>query len=127
MLHSRPSNLGGLLNHRVPGVDHLGVMVGNQLDESLLVQFTQSLLGQRSANLQTLRDNGGGDQLAGGHFLQQFLVGGLVEQHLVVQLVADLSLGPLLLLGLAAASSLLLLLCLLRLLGRRLRILLGGL
>lgn len=119
--------LGGLLSHRVPGVDHLGMMVGNQLDEPLSVQVTQRPLGQGSAHLQTLGNNGGGDQLAGGHFLKQFLVGGLVEQHLVVQLVADLSLGPLLLLGLAAASSLLLLLCLLRLLGRRLRVLLRGL
>lgn len=102
-------------------------MVSDQLDESLLVQITQSPLGQGATDLQTLRDNGGCDQFAGGHFLQQLLVGGLVEQHLVVQLVADLSLGPLLLLGLATASSLLLLLCLLRLLGRRLRVLLGGL
>lgn len=102
-------------------------MVGNQLDESLSVQVTQSPLGQGTTHLQTLGHNGGGDQLAGGDLLQQLLVSGLVEQHLVVQLIADLSLGPLLLLGLATTSSLLLLLCLLRLLGRRLRILLRGL
>jgi len=91
---------------------------------TLLAQLDQSTLGQGAADLQTLRDHRGGDQLVGGHFLVQLLVGSLVEQHLVVQLVPDFSLGPLLLLGLAAAGSLLLLLCLLRLLGRRLRVLL---
>lgn len=102
-------------------------MVGNQLDESLSVQVTQRTLGQGPSDLQTLGHNGGGNQLAGRHFLQQFLVRRLVEQHLVVQLIANLSLGPLLLLGLATTSSLLLLLCLLRLLCRGLRVLLRGL
>ena len=71
--------------------------------------------------LQPFTDDGGGDQLVRGDFLQQLVVGGLVEEDQVVQLVAGLSLGPLLLLGLAAASALLLL----GLLGRSLGVLLG--
>ena len=49
------------------------------------------------------------DEVVGGDLLVQLVVGALVTPHQVVQLVPGLSLGPLLLLGLAAASSLLLL------------------
>ena len=42
------------------------------------------------------------------HLLHEFVVGGLVEEDEVVELVPRLALGPLLLLGLAAASLLLL-------------------
>lgn len=94
---------------------------------TLLAQLDERTASQRSADLQTLGHNRRGDQLVLRHLLVQLLVRGLIEQHLVVQLVADLSLGPLLLLGLAAAASLLLLLRLLRLLGRGLRVLLRGL
>lgn len=91
---------------------------------TLFAQLNQSTLGQRATDLQTLRHDRGGDQLVGGHFLVQFLVRGLIEENLVVQLVPDFAFGPLLLLGLAAAGALLLLLCLLRLLSRRLCVLL---
>ena len=70
--------------------------------------------------LQPFTDDGGGDQLVRGDFLQKLVVGGLVEEDQVVQLVAGLSLRPLLLLGLAASALLLL-----GLLGRSLRVLLG--
>ena len=40
--------------------------------------------------------DGGCDELVCGHLLEQLVVGGLVEKHHVVQLVAHLSLSPLL-------------------------------
>ena len=43
------------------------------------------------------------------YHLQQFVIGGLVEENKVVQLVTNFSLGPLLLLGLATTTSFLLL------------------
>ena len=79
----------------------------------------------KTIHLQPLGDDGGCDELVGGDLLVQLVVGALVKQHQVVQLVPEnklesrersdfmrgrpgLSLGPLLLLGLAASSLLLL-------------------
>ncbi len=92
-----------------PGVDGLRVVLHHLSDESLLRQLLEGLPGQRAPHLEPLGHDGRRDQLVGGHLLQQLVVGGLVEEHQVVELVPGLSLGPLLLLGLAAASSLLLL------------------
>lgn len=92
---------------------------------TLVTEFEQRALGQRSTDLQSFGHDRWGDELVRWNFLVQLLIGSFVEENLVVQLVADLSLRPLLLLGLAAAtSSLLLLLCLLWLLSRRFRVLL---
>merc|ERR1719163_2213868 len=104
-----------------PGVDQLASVGGHLLDQPLLCQLIQSTSGKRSSNLQPLRDNAGCDELVGGNLLVQFVIGILVKQNQVVQLVPGLSLGPLLLLGLATTASLLLL----GILGRSLRILLG--
>merc|ERR1719391_583060 len=115
--------LGGFLVFVVlgnPGVDHLGTVVDNSLDETLLFQFNQSLPGQRSADLQPLGNDAGSDELVSGDLLVQLVISHLIEEDQVVQLVPGLSLGPLLLLGLAAAPLLLL-----RRLGRRLRGCLG--
>merc|ERR1719391_655477 len=102
-----------------PCVDHLGTVVDDRLDETLLFQFNQSLPGQRSANLQPLGNDAGSDKLVGRNLLVQFIISHLVEEDQVVELVPGLSLGPLLL-GLTAASLLLL-----GSLGRRLRGCLG--
>lgn len=91
---------------------------------TLLAKFPQTALGQGASDLQTFGHDRGGDQLVGGHFLVELLVGGLIEEDLVVELIANLSLGPLLLLGLATSRPFLLLLGLLRLLCRSLGILL---
>ena len=113
-----------IVSLRGAGVDDLGMVLHDQLDQPLLAELTQASLGQRSTNLQPFRHNRWGDQLVGRDLLVQFVVRGLVEQDLVVELVADLSLRPLLLLGLSSGSSLLLLLGLLRLFRRSLGILL---
>merc|ERR1719447_1071520 len=107
-----------------PGVDHLRTVSDNLLDLTLLLEFDESLPGQGSPDLQSLGDDGRSDEFVGGHLLQQLVVGGLVEEDQVIQLVPGLSLGPLLLLGLAAASSRLLLGGLGRRLGGRLCVLL---
>ena len=60
------------------------------------VELDECGAGQRSADLQTLTDHRGRDQLVGRHLLVELVIGGLVEQHQVVELVTDLSLGPLL-------------------------------
>ena len=66
------------------------------------------------------------DEFVGGDLLVELVVGVLVKQDQVVQLVPGLSLGPLLLLGLATAASLLLLGVLGGGLGILLRILFGS-
>lgn len=63
---------------------------------TFLLQLDQSPPRERPPDLQTFRHDGGRDQLVLRHLLVQLIVGGLVEQDLVVQLVADLSFGPLL-------------------------------
>merc|ERR1719430_1299892 len=107
MLHSLLSRLGLLLlvfYDNCSGVDHLCVMLSNQLDETFLMELDEGGAGQGTPHFQPLRHDGRGDQLVGGHFLVQLVI---------CELVTDLSLGPLLLLGLATSSSLFLLLCLL--------------
>merc|ERR1719458_298454 len=91
-----------------PGVDHLGAVSDHLLDKALLHQLNQSTSGEGATHLQPLGDNGGSDELVGGNLLIQLVIGALVKQNQVVQLVPGLSLGPLLLLGLAASSLLLL-------------------
>merc|ERR1711974_194214 len=100
-----------------PGVDHLRTVSDNLLDLSLLLEFDESFPGERAPDLKSLGDDGRSDELVGGDLLQQLVICGLVEEDQVVQLIPGLSLGPLLLLGLTATSSLLLL----GGLGRRLR------
>ena len=95
----------------------------NESKPTLVLELDEGLAGQRSPDLQPLGNDGGSDQLVGWDLLKQLVVSGLVEEHQVVQLVPGLSLGPLLLLGLATASSLLLLGVLGRRLGGRLRVL----
>lgn len=138
----------GIVSLCCSGEDHLRMVADDLLDQSwkhknnqhkslkhsqfatilsltLITEFNECSSRERSAHLQTLRHDRRRDELVSWNLLVEFLVGGLIEENLIVQLVTDLSLRPLLLLGLATAtSSLLLLLCLLRLLGRRLGILL---
>lgn len=63
--------------------------------------FAEQLLegspSQRTSNLQSLWNNCRCDELVVGHFFAQFVVGSLVKQDKVVQLVPHFPLGPLLL------------------------------
>lgn len=83
-------------------------MLDNLLDEPLLEQLLEGLAGEGAAHLEPLRDHRRGDEFVAGNLLEQLVVRSLVEQHQVVQLVADFSLGPLLLLGLASGRPFLL-------------------
>lgn len=72
-------------------------MLNDELDQSLLLQFNQCLPCKRATDLQTLGNDGRGDELVAGHFLEKLLVGALIEKDQVVKLVADLSFRPFLL------------------------------
>lgn len=60
-------------------------------------QLLEGVSGQRPADLQPLGHDGGGDELVVGDLFVQLVIGGLVEEHQVVELVPHLPLGPLLL------------------------------
>lgn len=63
--------------------------------------FAKELLegepGQGAADLQPLGHNCGGDEFVVGNFFVQFVVGRLVEEYQVVELIPHFSFGPLLL------------------------------
>lgn len=60
-------------------------------------QFLQGISGQGATDLQPLRDDSGGDEFVVGNFFVQLVVGSLIEEDQVVELVPHFSLGPLLL------------------------------
>lgn len=77
----------------------------NGLDKLLPLEVADGNAGERAVDLETLDEDALADELEGGDFLQNTVVGGLVEDNGVLGLILDLSLGPLLLLrGLASAA-----------------------
>lgn len=60
-------------------------------------QLLEGVPGQRATDLQPLWHNSGCDELVVGNFFVQLVVGSLVEEHQVVELIPHFSLGPLLL------------------------------
>jgi hypothetical protein len=72
-------------------------MLGDLLDQVLLGKESQSAACKRHLDVQAVRHDSGGDETPCGHLLQQLVVAGLVEHGQVLQLVADLTLAPLLL------------------------------
>ena len=74
-------------------------MSGNLTAETLGHELVDGTAGERAVDLQTLGNDRGGDQLVGGDFLEELLIGGLIEEDQVVQLLLRLSLRPLLLGG----------------------------
>merc|ERR1711993_94214 len=86
-------------------VDGLCTVLYNLLDQTFRYQFIKGLPGKRSTNLQPLTDDRGCDQLVSWDFFKELVIGRLIEENQVVQLVPGLSLGPLLLLGFAATAS----------------------
>jgi hypothetical protein len=67
-----------------------------RVKRTLFQKFFKGFPCKRTSDFKTFTNNGRGDQLVRGDFLQQLFVRGLVEKNLVVQLITDLSLGPLL-------------------------------
>ena len=90
----------------VAGVDvELGGR-GDELDELLLGKVLKTLAGEGDGELETVRDDGGGDDLVLGDFLLELVDDVLVEEDGVDELIARLALGPLLLLGVGARTGL---------------------
>lgn len=77
-------------------------MFGHQFDHAFGEQLLEGVPCQRATDLQPLRHNSGGDELVVGNFFVQLVVGRLVEEDQVVELIPHFSLGPLLLLGFAS-------------------------
>ena len=71
-------------------------MARDDLDQVLVFQFSEGSTGERAVDAETVNQDGGGNELVGGHFLEQLVISGLVEDNGVVGLVLDLSLAPLL-------------------------------
>merc|ERR1719319_1287167 len=94
-----------VIDHNHSGVDHLGAVLDNLLDETLLCELNKSSSGKRAANLEPFTDDGRSDKFVGWDLLVQFVVGGLIKEYKIVKLVPRLSLGPLLLFGLTAAAT----------------------
>jgi hypothetical protein len=80
-------------------VDDLSVMARDSLDQTLSFELTDSNTSQRTVQLETINQNRLRDELVGRNFLEQTVIGGLIEDNQVVRLVLDL-LGRPLLLGL---------------------------
>lgn len=75
----------------------------NALDLTLLLQVPDCDTSQRAVDLETFDEDALADELEGGDFLQDTVVGGFVKGDGVLGLILDFSLGPLLLLcGFAA-------------------------
>jgi len=87
------------------GVDHLGMVVRDALDFSGRAHFLDSSTSQRPVDLQTLDEGGRSNELHLGDFVGESFVGFSVEENLVGDLIANLSLGPLLLLRLTTSHS----------------------
>ena len=78
-------------------------MVDNTLDLALLLQVSDGNSRQRTVHFQPLDEDRLADEFEGGHFLENTVIGWLVEGDGVLCLVFYFSLRPLLLLcGLAA-------------------------
>lgn len=79
------------------------LLVTSAQEQGLLLKFTfgeqflQGVPGQGATDLQPLGHDSGCDEFVVGNFFVQLVVGSLVEEHQVVELVPHFSLGPLLL------------------------------
>ena len=85
-------------------VDNLRVVTRDGLDQTLSFELTDSNTSQRTVQLETINQNRLGDELVGGDFLEQTIVGRLIEDNQVVGLILDL-LGRPLLLGLLTSTA----------------------
>jgi len=80
--------------------------VHDPLDSALLLEMPDGYSSKAPVDLQPFNQDRLRDELEGGHFFQDTIVDGLVEDNGVDCLVLDLSLGPLLLLcGFASARG----------------------
>lgn len=80
-------------------------MLADHLNETLAFHFPEGLSGNGGIHLHTIHQDGWCDQLVSGNLLEQLIIGGLIQGDGIVGLLLDLSLGPLLLLGLATTGA----------------------
>lgn len=85
-------------------VDDLSVVTRDGLNQTLSFELADSNTSQRTVQLETINQDRLGDELVGGDFLEQTIVGRLIEDNQVVGLVLDL-LGRPLLLGLLTSRA----------------------
>jgi hypothetical protein len=76
----------------------------DSLDQTLSFELTDGNTSKRTVQLETINKDGLRDELVGGDFLEQTIVGRLIEDNQVVGLVLDL-LGRPLLLGLLTSRA----------------------
>ncbi len=86
-------------------VDQLVAVVHNSLDLTLLLQVPDSYPRQAPIDFETLDEDALADEAESWDFLQDTVIGRLVEDDSVLGLVLDLALGPLLLLCSLAAAG----------------------
>lgn len=75
----------------------------DRLDQVILLQMPDSDTRQRAIDFETFNEDALADELEGGYFFEDTVVGRLVKGDGVLCLVLDLALGPLLLLGCLSA------------------------
>lgn len=75
-------------------VDNLSMVLNKRLDKTLGLEFTNSNASKRAIQAKTIDQHRLGDELVGGDFLEETLVGRLVQDNHVVGLVLDLLGGP---------------------------------
>jgi len=80
-------------------------VLGDDLDHALSEKVVNCPSCHANVAPHALRNDGAGDKLVVGNLLLELLVQVLVEENGSVQLLLLLALGPLLLLGLAAATT----------------------
>ena len=71
-------------------VDHLGRVLDDALDLSLGTQVLDGATSEGATDLHTIGDDGRSDDLVVGNFLHHLVVGGLIEDASVGELVSDL-------------------------------------
>lgn len=86
-------------------VDQLVAVVHDSLDLTLLLQVPDSYPRQAPIDFETLDEDALADEAESWDFLQDTVIGRLVEDDSVLGLVLDLALGPLLLLCSLAAAG----------------------
>lgn len=64
-------------------------MLNNGLDDTLLLEVGKGLAGERAVDLQTVDEDGNGDEAVGLDILLELLAGVLVENDGVLGLVLD--------------------------------------
>ena len=75
-------------------VDDLSVVLNQRLDKTLGLELTDGNAGKRAVQTKTIDQHRLSNELVGGNFLEETLVGRFIQDNHVVSLVLDLLGGP---------------------------------